>query len=330
MSEDFKKKRKRRKHTVNDFYHGNKLHKEKYGFIEIENPEFYKKDNRYDYVGPEFLMRKPTPYERKEIIVNYIISHNGEYIDMFALAEKLCISDRLMQMILRSLREEGIIEVIHTFSDTGKQLQNKYRYIGAPCERYGAGLTLDMLYDTENRAGFRDWDWEYFKFNSDGTFYPLYALDCCKIERRQLRREYLKQVNADESHGAKNAKYLVLRYTHWIENKEGVPIPPEHLKINHQTGEEYDDRPGSLSADGTKKFELETLDKIFVFLLCGMLFAAEYNGEKENPQIRLFDSRIDEDYITLTYWGENVLHFAWNTDDGREEHLQIVGEFTSK
>ena len=38
-------KRKHRKHTVNIFYSGNKLHKEKYGFIEIDNPEYYKKDN---------------------------------------------------------------------------------------------------------------------------------------------------------------------------------------------------------------------------------------------------------------------------------------------
>ena len=329
MYDDFKK-RKHRKHTINDFYYGNKRHKEKYGFIEIENPEYYKKGNRYDYVGPEFLMRKPTPEERKEIIVNYIIAHNGKYIDMFVLAEKLCISERLMQMTIKSLREEGIIEVIHTFDDAGKQLRNKYRYIGAPCERYGAGLTLDMLYDPENKAGFRDWDWENFKFKNDGIFYALYSLDGCKIERRQLRREYLERVNADESYGVRNAKFLVLRYSHWIEHKEGVTIPPEHIKINHKTGEAYDDRPGSLSADGTKKFELETLNKMFVFVLCGTFFVAEYNGEKENPQIHLFDPRIDEDYITFTYWGENVLHLVWDADDGREEHLQIVGEFTSK
>ena len=60
-----KPKKKHRKHTVNDFYHGNKLHKEKYGFIEIENPKYYKNGNRYDYVGPEFLMRKPTPKREK-------------------------------------------------------------------------------------------------------------------------------------------------------------------------------------------------------------------------------------------------------------------------
>lgn len=329
MVEEPKKKRKHRKHTINDSYYGNKLHKEKYGFIEIDNPEYYKKDNGYWTVS-EFLLRKPTPEERKEIIVNYIIAHNGESIDMFALAEKLCISERLMQMILKSLREEGLIEVVHTFSDTGKQLKNKYRYIGTSCERYGAGLTLDMLYDTENKAGFRDWDWEDFKFNKDGTWYGLDNLDDYKIDRRYLRREYLEQANVDESYGVRNARYFVLRYSSWIENKKDVPISSAHIKVNHNTGETYDDRTGSFTADGTKKYELETLDKIFVFALFGVAFAVEYNGDRENPQIHLFDPRTEEDYVTFTYWGDNVLHLTWDIDDGREKHLQLIGEFTSK
>ncbi len=275
-------------------------------------------------------MRKPTPEERKEIIVNYIIAHNGKYIDMLALADKLCISERLMQMTLKSLREEGLIEVVHTFSDTGKQLKNKYRYIGAPGGRYGAGLTLDMLYDTENKAGFRDWDWEDYKFKRDGSWYDSDDLDDYKIDRRYLRREYLKRANIDESYGVRNANFFVIRYSSWISNKDNKPTPPNHIKINHLTGETYDDRPGSYSSDGTKKYELETLDKIFVFALFGVVFAAEYNGEKDNPQIHLFDSRIDEDYITFSYWGDNILHLVWDADDDRENHLELIGEFTSK
>ncbi len=329
MSDEPKKKRKHRKHTINDFYHGNKLHKEKYGFIEIDNPEYYKKDNGY-WAVPEFLMRKPTPEERKEIIVNYIIAHNGKRIDMFALADKLCISERLMQMTLKSLREEGLIEVVHTFSDTGKQLRNTYKYIGTPCERYGAGLTLDMLYDTENKAGFRDWDWEDYKFKRDGSWYDSDDLDDYKIDRRYLRREYLKRAHVDESYGVRNANFFVIRYSSWISSKDNKPTPPNHIKINHLTGETYDDRPGSYSSDGTKRYKLETLDKIFVFALFGVVFAAEYNGEKENPHIHLFDTRTNEDYITFTYWGNNVLHLVWDADDDREKHLQLIGEFTSK
>lgn len=329
MPDESKKKRKHRKHNVNLLYSGNKLHQEKYGFIEIDNPEYYKKNNGY-FAVPEFLMRKPTPEERKEIIVKYIIAHNGKNIDMGALVDKLCISERLMQMILKDLRTQGLIEVIHIFSDTGKQLRNRYRYIGVPCEKYGSGLTVKMLYDTENKAGFRDWDWEDFKFKRDGNWYDSDDLIDYKMDRRYLRREYLKRANVDESYGIRNAKFFILRYSHWIENKDNEPTPPNHIKINHLTGETYDDRPGSYSADGTKKYELETLDKVFAFALFGVFFAAEYNGEKDNSQIHLFDPRIDEDYITFSYWGDNILHLVWDTDDDRENHLQLIGEFTSK
>lgn len=329
MSDEPKKKRKHRKHSINFDYSGNKLHQEKYGFIEIDNPEYYKKNNG-GYAVPEFLMRKPTPEERKEIIINYIIAHNGKSINMGALANKLCISHRLMQMILKDLSAQGLIEVEHTFSDTGKQQKNKYRYIGAPCERYGSGLTLKMLYDTENQAGFRDWDWEDFKFSKNGLWYDSDDLIDFKIDRRQLKREYLKKSNVYESYGVRNAKYFILRYSRWISNKIGKPTPQEHLKINHLTGEKYDDRPGDYSVDGTKKYELATLDKIFVFALFGIAFAAEYNGNKDNPQIRLFNPRTDEEYVTCSYWGDNLLHITWDTDDDRENHLQLIGEFTSK
>lgn len=46
MSDELKKKRKHRKHSINFDYSGNKLHQEKYGFIEIDNPEYYKKNNK--------------------------------------------------------------------------------------------------------------------------------------------------------------------------------------------------------------------------------------------------------------------------------------------
>ena len=51
---------------------------------------------------PEFLLRKPTPEERKEIIVNYILIRSGENIDMVVLVDKLCISYRLLLLEFKS------------------------------------------------------------------------------------------------------------------------------------------------------------------------------------------------------------------------------------
>lgn len=45
MAEEKKKKKRLYKNTYNPDCTSNKLHSEKYGFIEIENPEYYKKDN---------------------------------------------------------------------------------------------------------------------------------------------------------------------------------------------------------------------------------------------------------------------------------------------
>lgn len=171
------------------------------------------------------------------------------------------------------------------------------------------------------------WKIKYFW---EGFWNKFEGLDDYKIGRRRLRREYLQRAGVPESFGAEKAKYFVLKYSHWISNKRNEPTPPNHIKINHLTGETYDDRPGSLSADGVKKYELDGLDKIFAFVLFGVPFGAEYNREKDNPQIKLFHLRTEEDYITFSYWGDNCVHFTWDYWNGREEHLQLIGEFTSK
>ncbi len=322
---DGTKKKKHRKHNKNADYSGNKLHEEKFGFIEIENPEYY--DNNYTYSVPEFLLRKPTPDERKEIIVNYIIAHNGNHIDMGALASELCISYRLMQMILKSLREDGIIEIIHTYTASGKQCRNRYKYIGAPCDKYGSGLTLDMLYDTKNKAGFRSWDWEDFKFKKNGFWYDIDGLLNCKSECRELRRNYLKRANIDETNVIKNIKYFVLRYCYWVGDKDDLPVPPRQRIYLGVDGEYHSD---GYSTDGTKRFELATLNRISVFTLFGVLFAAEYNEVKENPEIHFFDPRTNENYITFTYWGENCLQISWDADNDKIKYLELIGEYTSK
>ena len=72
--EKVKKRKRHNKHTLGE--PGDMtVHKNKFGFVEIENPVYY--NNSYNYSPPQFLMRKATPEERREMVVNYIIRRNG-------------------------------------------------------------------------------------------------------------------------------------------------------------------------------------------------------------------------------------------------------------
>ena len=124
--------------------------------------------------------------ERREMVVNYIIRRNGKSISLDNLANKLAVSKRTIQLLMKSLRDEGLIDVQPTFDKWGKQRHNSYRYIGPPVEKFGSGLTIGMLYDVKNRAGFRDWDWEEYSYKNKGYF-DLQDLYISKSQRRKVR-----------------------------------------------------------------------------------------------------------------------------------------------
>lgn len=82
------------------------LRRKGYGFIYIKNPEFPLEDDR------EYLIRKPTPKERREIVINTVIECNGRTFKIHALAQRLAVSDRTVQTILRQLQKDGLIEIV--------------------------------------------------------------------------------------------------------------------------------------------------------------------------------------------------------------------------
>ena len=231
---------------------------------------------------------------------------------------------------MKSLKDEGLINVQPTFDKQGKQRHNSYRYIGPPVEKFGSGLTIGMLYDVKNRAGFRDWDWEGYSYKNKGCF-DLQDLYISKSYRRKVRGRYLKHFKKDESACIRNPKYLAIRYRHFISKKDGKETPVEYIRINYKTGELYDCRPGELSSDGTKKFKIDFAEREVAFTLFGIPFGGVLEGSEDNPKITIFNLRTEETYTRFTYWGENYLHFVWDAeDDDREENLIIHGEFTSK
>ena len=131
----------------------------KYGIVILEVYDATLRTTVYHY-------RKPTPCERKEIVLNYIIDNSGTPIKVNYLSSKLAVSDRTIQKIIRELANEGLIKIEQCFIN-GRQSGNKITYIGKPRIKTGKELTLDLLYDITNPNGFRDWDWGEFKLNAD-------------------------------------------------------------------------------------------------------------------------------------------------------------------
>ena len=66
------------------------------GFVYIDNPHYLiGGDDR------QYIIRKPTPKERREIVINTVIECNGRMFAITTLAYRLGVSDRTVQTILR-------------------------------------------------------------------------------------------------------------------------------------------------------------------------------------------------------------------------------------
>ena len=143
----------------NMFYTSEEESYRKYGIVILEVYDETLRTTIYHY-------RKPTPSERKEIILNYIIDNSGTPIKVNFLANKLAVSDRTIQKIIKELTVEGLIKVEPYFINN-KQSGNKITYIGKPRIKTGKELTLELLYDITNPYGFKDWDWMDFKLHPD-------------------------------------------------------------------------------------------------------------------------------------------------------------------
>ena len=148
--------------------------------MRLENPsvirDYDKPKNHHGFVYvragkggrvPLWEMRKPTPDERLSIIENYIRMHGGEGpIKVSFFADKLGVSDRTIQSILRLLEEKKAITIEPVLNGNGKQQGNLYRWTGNVDPIIG-GPTMEMLYKRYDSYGFRSFTWDDYKMKTD-------------------------------------------------------------------------------------------------------------------------------------------------------------------
>lgn len=157
----------------------------KYGIVILEVYDETLRTTVYHY-------RKPTPAERKEIILNYIIDNSGTSIKVNYLSSRLAVSDRTIQKIIKELVNKKIIKVEPCFVN-GRQSSNKITYIGESRIKTGKELTLDLLYDITNPYGFRDWDWMNFKLHPDLDIRErINQFEILKNHKEELRKRKKK------------------------------------------------------------------------------------------------------------------------------------------
>lgn len=153
----------------------------KYGIVILEVYNETLRTTVYHY-------RKPTPGERKEIILNYIIDNSGNPIKVNYLSSKLAVSDRTIQKIIKELSNEELIKFEPCFIN-GRQSGNNITYIETPKIKTGKELTLDLLYDITNHYGFRDWDWGEFKLHPDLNLEEkINQFEILKDNKEELRK----------------------------------------------------------------------------------------------------------------------------------------------
>ena len=159
---------------------------------------------------PLWEMRKPTPDERLSIIANWICIHGKEgSIKVSFFAEKLGVSDRTVQSILRLLEEKQAITTEPVFDANGKQQGNLYHWTGNVDPVIG-GPTMEMLYKRYDSYGFRSFTWDDYKMKTDPsgnlTCDDYYQYGELMDEKRKLKR---KKTRTYKSHLKKLKKLRV-------------------------------------------------------------------------------------------------------------------------
>ena len=305
--------------NVNEFGGGQPAGK--YGFVSFKNPDYLKdKKNQYGEVYRDerkYIYRKPNGKERREIVINTIIESKDRPFSIPKLARLLAVSERTLQTLLKTLREEGVIEVIPRYGKNGAQKSNAYRYTGEPCKFYGSGLNLNILYDLKQDAGFRHWRWYSMGFAHDKAWYDIYDLCKIKFEARIARGEYLRK-NGLPLIVPEEVNFLVLRYAYWKGHDDVIfRLDIEHPCKNYQ-----------YSKDGTIKILLHTGEPSRTIQFFGHTFELVFAGSRENPVVEIYEQ--GEKQAVFTWFTENIIERTTGIDEEHTEQFFILGDFTAK
>ena len=115
---------------------------------------FYFKD-----ANGEIQFRKPTPKQRKQILIYYMRRRSGRIMSVKTIAEDFRVSERTMQKLLKELEVEEIIRREPIYDEHGFQKANKIVYIGEKLRLTGHEPSIDKIYEDGNPMNLRTFEW---------------------------------------------------------------------------------------------------------------------------------------------------------------------------
>lgn len=115
---------------------------------------FYFKDK-----NGEWQFRKPTPLQRKAILIYYLRRRSGRAMTVKRIADDFHVSERTMQKLLKELEAEGIIRREPIYDENGFQKANKIVYIGEKARLTGNEPSIDKIFEDGNPMNLRSFEW---------------------------------------------------------------------------------------------------------------------------------------------------------------------------
>ncbi|GHV03249.1 hypothetical protein FACS1894211_15830 [Clostridia bacterium] len=94
--------------------------------------------------------------QRGEVLASYIRRRSGRRFTVPAMAKLLGVSDRTIQKHLADLETKGWIKRVPCFNGAGRQNGNMIVYTGPKNRLTGKELTIEKVYDPDNKAGLKD------------------------------------------------------------------------------------------------------------------------------------------------------------------------------
>lgn len=128
---------------------------------------FYFKDK-----NGEWQFRKPTPLQRKAILIYYLRRRSGRAMTVKRIADDFHVSERTMQKLLKELEAEGVIRREPIYDENGFQKANKIVYIGEKARLTGDEPSIDKIFEDGNPMKLRSFEWTgYWECHTQYNFF---------------------------------------------------------------------------------------------------------------------------------------------------------------